>query len=146
MVVFFLFRNHVTQTWSRQGHSLSLPDFGTSLDTLSSHSVSRDSHEPMALNIQPDFRSFFRGVVTPPLMPQGQMPSTCWIHLQWVLSLSLSLSSWVKMDAFRGTKEKSDMDADETQTAEQLQKKRTLVEQNRTSDEGRCGFSVKPGN
>ena len=57
-------------------------DLCTSLDTLSSHSVSGDSHEPTALNIQPDFRCFFRGSRPHHSCPQCQKPSTCLIHLQ----------------------------------------------------------------
>ena len=46
-------------------------DLCRGLDTLSSHSVSGDSHEAIALNIQPDFRYFFQGALISSLMPAG---------------------------------------------------------------------------
>ena len=38
--------------------------------------------ESIALNIHPDFRCFFEGHDPVTHAPQGQMPSTCWTHLQ----------------------------------------------------------------
>ena len=38
---------------------------------MSPHSVSRDSHEPVALNTEPDFRCFFDRVMIPSLLPTG---------------------------------------------------------------------------
>ena len=42
----------------------------------------RVSHEPTALNTQPDFRCFFKGSCPHHSCPQSQMPSTCWVHLR----------------------------------------------------------------
>ena len=60
-------------------HFFSGCDLCTSFDTLTSHSVSRDSHVPTVLNTYPDFRRFFKGSCLHHSCPHSQMASTCWV-------------------------------------------------------------------
>ena len=41
--------------------------------------------------LKPGFGCFFEGSWPHPSCEEGEMPSSCWIHLQWVLSMSVSV-------------------------------------------------------